>query len=164
MIAAVGGPPSALAAKAATTTIPIIINASDPVRSDLVASLNRPGGNVTGVSPLSALVEGKRLGLLRELVPTASTVAVLVNPNYPDADFRLKDAQDGARTLGQQIHLISASSERDIDAWMVQTAGLERPGVRHLAAISAFSRQLIFTRRGPRTTPHPLAFSDGAAR
>jgi putative ABC transport system substrate-binding protein len=87
VIVASGGVPSAQAAKAATATIPIVMVAGDPVRSGLVASLNRPGGNVTGVSPLSALLEQKRLGMLHELVPKATVIAVLVDPDYPDADF-----------------------------------------------------------------------------
>jgi putative ABC transport system substrate-binding protein len=116
VIAASGGLPSAVAAKAATATIPIAFIASDPVRSGLVASLNRPGGNLSGVSPLSALLEAKRLGLLRELVPSAAVIGVLSNPNYSDVDIQLNDIQEAARTLGQQIRVVNASSERDIDA------------------------------------------------
>jgi putative ABC transport system substrate-binding protein len=116
VIVASGGVPSAQAAKAATATIPIVMVAGDPVRSGLVASLNRPGGNVTGVSPLSALLEQKRLGMLHELVPKATVIAVLVDPDYPDADFQLNDTQEAASRLGQRIQVHHARSEREIDA------------------------------------------------
>jgi putative ABC transport system substrate-binding protein len=116
VIAATGGLPSAVAAKAATATIPIAFIGSDPVRSGLVASLNRPGGNLTGVSPLSALLEAKRLELLHELVPTAAVIGVLLNPSYTDVDFQSKDIEEAARTLGLQLRVVDASSERDIDA------------------------------------------------
>jgi len=116
VITTTGGLPSALAAKAATATIPIVFVASDPVRAGLVASLNRPGGNLTGVSPLNALLGAKRLGLLHELVPAASVIAVLANPNYPDVGFELKDIEEAARVLGLQLHVANASSEREIDA------------------------------------------------
>jgi putative ABC transport system substrate-binding protein len=116
VIVAAGGVISAQAAKAATATIPIVGYAGDPVRSGLVSSLNRPGGNITGVSPLNALLEGKRLGLLHDLVPTAAVIAALVDPDYPDAGFQLNDTQDAARALGKRILVINASSEREIDA------------------------------------------------
>jgi putative ABC transport system substrate-binding protein len=116
VITTTGGLPSALAAKAATERIPIVFVASDPVRSGLVASLNRPGGNLTGVSPLSALLGAKRLGLLRELVPAAGVIAVIANPNYPDVIFELKDLDEAARILGLQLHVANASSERELEA------------------------------------------------
>jgi putative ABC transport system substrate-binding protein len=116
VIVASGGVPSARAAKAATATIPIVVIAGDPVKWGLVASLNRPGGNVTGVSPLNSVLEGKRLGLLHDLVPTATVIGVLVNPDYPDAEFQLNDAQEAARAFGQQIHVLKARSEAEIDA------------------------------------------------
>jgi len=92
VIATGGGSVSALAAKAATTTIPVVfISDSDPVKIGLVASINRPGGNVTGIHQLTAGLEAKRFGLLHELVPAATTIAVLVNPDYPDAEAQIKD-------------------------------------------------------------------------
>jgi putative ABC transport system substrate-binding protein len=125
VIAASGGLPSALAAKAATNTTPIVFIASEPVRSGLVGSLNRPGGNLTGVSPLSALLTAKRLGLLHDLVPTARTIGVLANPAYPDMASEMKEAEEAARTLGLQIHVVNASSERDFEAAFASLAQLD---------------------------------------
>jgi putative tryptophan/tyrosine transport system substrate-binding protein len=118
VIAATGGPPPALAAKAATTTIPIVFNMGvDPVALGLVASLNRPGGNLTGVSSLNVELGQKRLELLHELVPTATTVALLLNPTNASVAERLsRDLQAAARTLGLQLHVLHASSEPDFDA------------------------------------------------
>jgi len=117
LIAAGGTPASALAAKSATATIPIVFtNAADPVQIGLVASLNRPGGNITGFTQLGAELGAKRLGLLRELVPSATSIAILVNPNRPGVDAQSAQAQEAARTLGLQLHILKASSERDFDA------------------------------------------------
>jgi putative ABC transport system substrate-binding protein len=115
VIAATGGIGSALAAKAATATIPIVFNSSDdPVKLGLVASLNRPGGNATGINFFISEMEGKRLGLLHELVPTAALTGVLLNPKNTPFEFQLKDIQEAARSIGQQIHVLHASSEQDI--------------------------------------------------
>jgi ABC-type uncharacterized transport system substrate-binding protein len=112
-----GGPPSALAAKAATTTIPIVFTSGeDPVKLGLVASYNRPGGNVTGVALLIDVLGAKRLGLLREIVPAATLIAVLLNPTWPTFDTQLQDVQEAARAVGQQIHVLHANTEREIDA------------------------------------------------
>jgi putative tryptophan/tyrosine transport system substrate-binding protein len=108
--------PAALAAKAATTTIPIVFNSgTDPVKLGLVASLNRPGGNVTGVTFFTAPLEPKRLGLLRELIPQADLVAVLLNPKYPDADVQLKDVQEATREIGQRTLMLTATTDAEID-------------------------------------------------
>jgi putative tryptophan/tyrosine transport system substrate-binding protein len=116
VIAVGGGTVSALAAKAATATIPIVfISDSDPVKIGLVASINRPGSNVTGIHQLTAGLEAKRVGLLHELVPSATTIAVMVNPNYPDAEAQISEVQGAARTLGLQLHILKASSENDFD-------------------------------------------------
>jgi putative ABC transport system substrate-binding protein len=115
VIAATGA--SALAAKAATATIPIVFSSSDdPVKLGLVASLNRPGGNATGINFFVSQMEGKRLGLLHELVPTAALTGVLLNPNNAPFEFQLKDVQEAALSIGQQIHVLHASNEQDIDA------------------------------------------------
>jgi putative tryptophan/tyrosine transport system substrate-binding protein len=115
VIAATGG--SALAAKATTATIPIVFSSSDdPVKLGLVASLNRPGGNATGINFFVSQMEGKRLGLLHELVPTAALTGVLLNPNNAPFEFQLKDVQEAARSIGQQIHVLHASNEQDIHA------------------------------------------------
>jgi putative ABC transport system substrate-binding protein len=117
VIVATGGTPPALAAKAATKTIPIVFTiGADPVKLGLVASLNRPGGNVTGVNQFVSQMEGKRLGLLREVVPSAALIAVLLNPTNPNAATQLKDVQEAARALGQQIHILHASSEAELEA------------------------------------------------
>jgi putative tryptophan/tyrosine transport system substrate-binding protein len=116
VLIATGGNPSPLVAKMATATIPIVFTtAADPVKDGLVASLNRPGGNLTGVSLFTSVLEAKRLGLLRELVPTAATIAVLLNPNNLLAETQLKDLQEAARSLGLQLDVLNASTERDLD-------------------------------------------------
>jgi putative tryptophan/tyrosine transport system substrate-binding protein len=108
--------PAALAAKAATSVIPIVFTAAlDPVAAGLVASLNRPGGNATGVNNYLSDLGAKRLELLRELVPDAAVLGMLVNPNYPDAESQSKDAMDAARMMGRQVHVVKASSESDFD-------------------------------------------------
>jgi len=117
VIVAVGGVPPGLAAKAATSTIPIVfIIGGDPVKLDLVSSLNRPGGNVTGVTILSGTLTAKRLELLRELVPGVGVVAVLVNPASPEADTQLSDVETAARMLGQDIVIVKAGSEPELDS------------------------------------------------
>jgi ABC-type uncharacterized transport system substrate-binding protein len=116
LIFAGGGPDPARAAKAATDTIPIVfVSATDPVRVGLVSSLNRPGGNVTGVSIMGSVLEGKRLELLHQLAPVASTIAVLIDPNYPAAQSGARDAQEAAARLGVTPIMLTASTERDID-------------------------------------------------
>ena len=116
VIAATGGEQAGIAAKAATATIPILFTSgSDPVKLGLVASLNRPGGNATGVSILTAMMESKRTGLLRELVPMANRIAVLLNPAYRSTEAQLKEVEDAARTLGLQIEILHASTERDLN-------------------------------------------------
>jgi ABC-type uncharacterized transport system substrate-binding protein len=115
----VGNTPSALAAKAATTTVPIVfVIGGDPVIQGLVASLNRPGGNLTGVSFLSGASGTKRLELLRQLAPKAATIAVLVDsdPNVPQAEGELRDIQAAAHASGQELIVVEAGSDRDIEA------------------------------------------------
>jgi putative ABC transport system substrate-binding protein len=113
----VAGPVSAaLAAKAATATIPIVFAiGGDPVHSGLVTSLNRPGGNVTGVSFFTSALEPKRLELLREVNPNAGLIAMLVNPKSPDSETQVRDVQAAAHAIRQQIVVLNASSERDIE-------------------------------------------------
>jgi putative ABC transport system substrate-binding protein len=117
VIAATGGEASGLAAKAATATIPIVFTmGGDPVELGLVVSLNKPGANVTGVTFIVGDIATKRLGLLRQLVPNATTIAMLVNPNYPATSAEVRDVQAAARTIGLQTDLLTASTSREIDA------------------------------------------------
>ena len=118
VIATSGGAGPALAAKAATTTIPIVFtSAEDPVRRGLVASLARPGGNLTGINFLNLEVASKQLQLLREMMPAAVRVGVLVNPVYAtNAETTLRDVEPAARAIGFQIQVLNASSSREIDA------------------------------------------------
>jgi len=116
VIAATGGPQSARAAKAASATIPIVfVVGSDPVREGLVTSLNRPGGNLTGVMLFIEELVAKRLELLRELIPQARMIGVLFNPNSPTAEHQMSEAQGAARTLGLELHVVRASSELDFE-------------------------------------------------
>jgi putative ABC transport system substrate-binding protein len=118
VIVAVTGTPPAFAAKAATATIPIVfVTAGDPVALGLVASLNRPGGNLTGVATLTVELGPKQLEVLHELVPTATIIALLVNPTNPtNAETLSRQLQAAARTLGLQLHVLHASTEREFDA------------------------------------------------
>jgi ABC-type uncharacterized transport system substrate-binding protein len=116
VIFATGGTAAALAARTATSTIPIVFYmGGDPVQQGLVASLGRPGGNLTGFSWLGFALAAKRLELLRELLPNGATIGMLVNPTNPDSDFEVRDVQDAARILGRQIHNLTASSDSDFD-------------------------------------------------
>jgi ABC-type uncharacterized transport system substrate-binding protein len=116
VILALGSVPSPLAAKAATSTIPVVfVVGGDPVKFGLVASLNRPGGNVTGVTVMSGALTAKRLELLRELVPQAGVIACLVNPNSPEAESQLTDIGGASRTIGQEILILKASNDDDLD-------------------------------------------------
>jgi putative ABC transport system substrate-binding protein len=125
VIAALGGFPAAMAAKAATTTIPIVFQGGfDPVELGMVDSLNRPGGNLTGVSSLNAELGPKRLELLHELVPMAKAVALLVNPAHPNAEQQLTDLQAAAQTMGLHVHVVHARTERDLDAIFASVASL----------------------------------------
>jgi putative tryptophan/tyrosine transport system substrate-binding protein len=117
VIATFGGVSSAVAAKAATTTIPIVFNVGgDPVKIGLVASLSRPGGNATGVNQFLDELAGKRLGLLHDLAPAASVVALLVNPAGPNAESNLRETEVAARRIGLDIIRLNASNESEIDA------------------------------------------------
>jgi len=140
VIAATGGEPSPQLAKAATQTIPIVFMANgDPVAAGLVASLNRPGGNLTGVTIFGMMATGKRLELLRQLVPKAGTIAYLMNPNNPNREF--DNVQAAARSLGQQILVLSADGGREIDTAF---ATIAQQGV---AALLVASDPLFFDRR-----------------
>jgi putative ABC transport system substrate-binding protein len=111
-----GGDSSVLAAKAATSTIPIVmVSGTDPVREGLIASLNRPGGNITGATVFASEMESKRLGLLHEAVPAAKTIAVLFNPANPSAELQLRDVRDAAPRLGVEVIPFTASAESEFE-------------------------------------------------
>ena len=129
VIVAPGGAPGALAAKSATTTIPIVFEmGADPVAIGLVDNLNRPGGNLTGVSSLNVQVTPKRLEILHEVVPAAAEIAVL-NPTSPTTDSQVRNLQAAARALGLQLHVMHASTERDFDAVFVTLLQLRAGGL-----------------------------------
>ena len=120
VIVAAGGNAVALAAKAATATIPIVFTlGGDPVQLGLVASINRPGGNVTGVTNVAGLLGAKRLELVRQLVPKATTIGVLTNPTNPANEIYVNDAQQAARALGVQSYVLNASNVNEIDTAFV---------------------------------------------
>ena len=134
-VIATTGTPSAFAARAATTTIPIVFEVGfDPVAVGLVASLSRPGGNLTGVTNLGVEVEAKQLELLHELVPTATTIALLVNPtNRTLADMLSRDMQPAADKLGLKLQVLNASTDRDFDT-VFTTLARHRPGALLMGA------------------------------
>jgi putative ABC transport system substrate-binding protein len=142
LIVAPGSTPAALAAKAATGTIPVVFGiGSDPVQLGLVASLNRPGGNVTGGTFLGVELEAKRLELLHELVPTASTVALLVNPSSPVlAEMSTKEIREAGRRLGLEVHVLHASTEHDLDSAFAELTKL-RLGALVIGGDAFFTRQ-----------------------
>jgi putative ABC transport system substrate-binding protein len=133
--------PAALAAKTATATVPIVFAiGSDPVASGLVASMNRPGGNITGVSLLSVELGAKRLELVRELVPNTATMALLVNPNNPSAAAQAKEMRSAAATLGLQSNVLSVDSQKDLDA-VFATLVRQRDGALVVSADPFFVSQ-----------------------
>jgi putative ABC transport system substrate-binding protein len=141
MIAA-AGTVSARAAKAATTTIPIVFSvATDPIAMGLVASLNRPGGNATGVANLMVELGQKQLELLHELVPSATIMAVLVNPNFPAAESQTRDMQAAARKLGLELHVMHASTERELDTVFAKMVEL------HVGALAITADAFFLSRR-----------------
>jgi putative ABC transport system substrate-binding protein len=139
VIVASGGDQVVQAAKAATSTIPIVGTIGlDPVKQGLVASLNRPGGNLTGMFLLTTALGPKRLGLLRELVPGAALIAVLVNPTYVMTDAQVKDIQDAASAIGQPIHIVNASTDTEIDIAFAELSQLH-PGALLVGADPFFN-------------------------
>jgi ABC-type uncharacterized transport system substrate-binding protein len=140
LIAAPGGPAPAFAAKAATTTIPIVfLVGEDPVGLGLVASLARPGGNLTGINFFVTELTAKRLELLRELLPTATRIAVLVNPsNAANTNVTVRDIELAARAMGLQIEVLEANTSREIDAAFVTSFVRERPDALFVASSPFF--------------------------
>ena len=141
VLVTVGGEASARAAIAATKTIPIVgIFADDPVASGFVASLNRPGGNTTGVFNFNPALEPKRLGLLHELVPQATTIGVLLNPNYPPAASQLRGAEEAARTIGMRTIVLRASNDKEIET------AFEAANQQHIRVLAVTSDPFFNTR------------------
>src|SRR5262249_3176019 len=127
-----GGPPAARAAKAATSTIPIVFTTGgEPVKEGLVGSFNRPGGNATGINVVTVELETKRLGLLQEILPTAGPIAALLNPKSPNFATQSQDVQAAGRAIGRQVYLLKASTEDEIDAAFaaVRQQGIIAPSV-----------------------------------
>ena len=137
ILVATGGETAALAAKAATSTIPIVFSMGDPVKAGLAASYNRPGGNATGINLLTDTLEPKRLGLLHELVPQVATIGFLLDPNFPPAEAQSKDMQEAARAIGLQIHLLRVNTDREIEA-AFETVAQHRIGALAVAASPFF--------------------------
>ena len=138
----VGNTPPAIAARKATrndsNSVPW--SGSDPVERGLVASFNRPGGNATGISFLTTALEAKRLGLLRELLPRATMIAALVDPTFLTTASQLRELQDAARTLGQEIHVVQASTESQLDSGFA-TIAQQRPDALIVAGVPFFTSQ-----------------------
>ena len=125
VLVATGGSPSIVAAKAATSSIPIVFTSGvDPIQHGFVTGLSRPGGNITGVNLFAAELNGKRLGLLLALVPGVQLIAVLFNPNHPDHNIQMREVQEAARAIGQQIHIVFASNDSAINDAFVTAAEL----------------------------------------
>jgi putative ABC transport system substrate-binding protein len=141
VIVSSGGDVAALSAKAATSSIPIVtVSGTDPVKAGLVASFNRPGGNITGASFVATELESKRLELLHEMVPSAAVIGILINPTNPAAESRSKDLQIAARTLERNIHIVSASSESDLEK-AFETFIEQRVGALLVSTDSFFTSQ-----------------------
>jgi putative tryptophan/tyrosine transport system substrate-binding protein len=142
LLATTGGEPAVFAASAATSTIPIVFTiGGDPVKEGLVASFSRPGGNATGITLLTNLLEPKRFGLLREIVPPRSTIAVLVNPKFPETAQMLGDVRAAANATDLQIQVIQASTDGELDA------AFKAISREHFAAIATMADPFFDTRR-----------------
>jgi len=142
LLFAAGGPPSALAAKAATSTIPIVFSAAgDPVRLGLVASLSRPGGNITGMSTLTTPLGAKGVALLKELVPKASVIAYLVNPSNPSSKLETNEAVAAADALGVRLRVLNATTVGELDTAFAALAKPPRPDALIVAGEPFFDSQ-----------------------
>jgi putative ABC transport system substrate-binding protein len=141
VIVASGGDRSALAAKSATSTIPVVFTAGDPVVIGLVASLSRPGGNLTGFSIITVELHPKLLELLSELVPQAGVIALLVNPNNPNAERVMRDVQEAARAKGVQLPILKAGTESEIDAAFASLVQLQAGALLVAADPFLFNRR-----------------------
>jgi putative ABC transport system substrate-binding protein len=176
-IVAIGGPAPAVAAKAATRTVPIVFTiGGDPVEIGLVASLNRPGANVTGVTTMANIVVAKQFEVLHEAVPEAVVIGFLVNPTNPNAETDTKEAQEATRTLGLQLRVVNASTEHDIDAAFASfdqqrvDAGVVLPDAffnsraNHIVALAArYALPMIYSLREYPSTGGLMSYGTGLA-
>jgi putative tryptophan/tyrosine transport system substrate-binding protein len=166
VIAAIGGDVSTLAAKAATSTIPIVFaGGSDAVKLGLVAGLNRPGGNVTGANLITDALGAKRLQLLRELVPTAVVIAMLINPDNPNSEPDAKDIQAAALAIGQQFEIVRASDARDFETAFTTIVQRDRAGALlvHPDPLFTRGREQIVALAARHMVPAMYAFREFAA-
>jgi putative tryptophan/tyrosine transport system substrate-binding protein len=159
-VIAAGGPQAIRAAKAATPNIPIVFTTGDdPVKVGLVASLNRPGGNVTGVNLFLAELSAKKLGLLHDLLPEATVVAAILNPNSQNAEVQSNDLQAAARALGLQLQIANAGNEKEIDATLAKFSE-QRLGALIVGSDPAYMAQreqiIALTKRYAIPTLHEL--------
>ena len=162
MILATGGSAPALMARAATLTIPIVFTGgSDPVRSGLVTSLGRPGGNATGVLNATTALTAKRLALLREAVPSATLIAVLINPANRDSERQIEEIEEAARTLGQRIMFVEATNPQDLDQAFASLLE-KRAGALFVTADSMFTSagQHLATLTSKHGVPSSYSFRD----
>jgi putative ABC transport system substrate-binding protein len=141
VLATVGGEPSALAAKAATSTIPIVFSTGNAVQAGLVESYNRPGGNITGIDIMSTEIEAKRIGLLHDLVPQATTIGFLVNPAYSPAEAQQRAVEEAAHALKLQVLILSANSDGEIEK------AFETMVQQHIGALAIGTAPFFDTRR-----------------
>jgi putative tryptophan/tyrosine transport system substrate-binding protein len=164
ILVATGGESAARAAKAASSTIPIIFSTGDPVKAGLVASYNQPGGNATGINLLTQTLEPKRLGLLHELVPQAVTIGFLLDPNFPSADEQSNDMQEAARAIGVHVHVLRANTDREIEA-AFETIAQDRIGALAVAASPFFDtrRDMLVALAARHAVPTMYHFREFAA-
>ncbi|HEX3525275.1 MAG TPA: ABC transporter substrate-binding protein [Stellaceae bacterium] len=141
VLATVGGEPSALAAKAATSTIPIVFSTGNAVQAGLVESYNRPGGNITGIDIMSTEIEAKRIGLLHDLVPQATTIGFLVNPAYSPGEAQQRAVEEAAHALKLQVLILSANSDGEIEK------AFETMVQQHIGALAIATAPFFDTRR-----------------
>jgi putative ABC transport system substrate-binding protein len=141
VLATVGGEPSALAAKAATSTIPIVFSTGNPAQAGLIESYNRPGGNITGIDIMSTEIEAKRIGLLHDLVPQATTIGFLVNPAYSPAEAQQRAVEEAAHALKLQVLILSANSDGEIEK------AFETMVQQHIGALAIGTAPFFDTRR-----------------
>ena len=160
MIIPIGGAPATVAAKAATSTIPVVFNlGADPVGLGLVTNLSRPGGNITGIAMMTVEIETKRLELLHELAPASSSLAILLNPSSPQAQTQEREAQRAARVIGRQVLVLKAGTQREIEEVFAALVR-ERAGALLVGADTLFVSQatlfVVLTARHSIPTIYPF--------